>query len=691
MADETIGKITLKLDKYPGKDFYCDGEVEDELLEIAKSRSSVEYDRIIEERADWPTLYHLSAQRENIVDFLPIRRTDRVLEVGSGCGAITGALARKAKSVTCVELSHKRSLINAYRHSDCSNVTIHVGNFKDIEPDLPCDYDYICLIGVFEYALSYIGGARPYEEFIEILLRHVAANGRIVIAIENKYGLKYFAGCREDHLGTWFSGIENYPDGGVVRTFSRNGLEQIFKACGVTEYGFYYPYPDYKFMTSVYSDAYLPGRGELNNNLRNFDRDRMLLFDEKTAFDGIVDEKLFSTFANSYMAVLGRGFDLKFAKYSNDRAPKYRIRTEIYRDENGVKEVRKYPMSPEAEEHVRGMATAYEMLTERYAGSELCVNPCTLVEEDGTVYASFPFEEGRPLSEHMDRCVAAGDTEGFYRLFDEYLERVGYNEDYPAADFDLIFANILVDGDTWKLIDYEWTFGKAIPVKELAFRAVYCYLMEDDHRNAIDVDRVLERLGISDVEAQELRRQEMEFQKMVTDGTRSMAEIRNLIGEEVLKPVEWVHRFRSQETSYRVQIYEDRGKGFSEEASYFVRDAYPEEGKLTLKLRADGDVHALRIDPAMCPCICKVDEISWNGEEVPLRNKKVFAANGQVLRSEDGELHPSIVFATEDPGITISVEHLKRAPLNKLWVSMDVVAIPMAAAKDMAAAAKKLF
>ena len=114
-------------------------------------------------------LYHLSALRENIVDFLPIKKTDKVLEVGSGCGAITGALSRKAGSVTCVDLSKKRSLINAYRHSESENVTIHIGNFTDVEPDLPADYDYICLIGVFEYGQAYIGGSTPYEDFLKIL------------------------------------------------------------------------------------------------------------------------------------------------------------------------------------------------------------------------------------------------------------------------------------------------------------------------------------------------------------------------------------------------------------------------------------------------------------------------------------------------------------------------------------------
>ena len=147
---EKIGKIKLDYSKYPGEDFYCDGAVEDELLDIVKNLSPVEYARVIEERGSWPVLYHLSPQRENIVDWIPMKSSDKVLEVGSGCGAITGVLAGKAGSVTCVDLSKKRSLINAYRHSECDNVTIHVGNFRDIEPDLPGDFDYICLIGVFE-------------------------------------------------------------------------------------------------------------------------------------------------------------------------------------------------------------------------------------------------------------------------------------------------------------------------------------------------------------------------------------------------------------------------------------------------------------------------------------------------------------------------------------------------------------
>ncbi|MBP5733993.1 MAG: class I SAM-dependent methyltransferase, partial [Lachnospiraceae bacterium] len=216
---ETIGKVTLDLRKYPGEDLYSDGAVEEELLRIARDLSPIEYGRVIDDSASWPILYHFSSQRENIVEWIPLKSTDKVLDIGSGCGAVAGALAKKAGSVTCVDLSRMRSKINAYRHSDCENLSIKVGNFKDVEPELDRNFDLICLIGVFEYGISYMGGETPFEDFLKIIKSHVKPGGRIVIAIENKLGLKYFAGCREDHMGTYFSGITNYVDGGHARTF----------------------------------------------------------------------------------------------------------------------------------------------------------------------------------------------------------------------------------------------------------------------------------------------------------------------------------------------------------------------------------------------------------------------------------------------------------------------------------------
>ncbi len=690
---EKIGKVTLDYSKYPGEDFYCDGAVEDEILQIVRDMSPVEYAGVIEERASWPILYHLSPLRENIVEWIPMSKDAKVLEVGSGCGAITGALARKAGSVTCVDLSKKRSTINAYRHAECDNVTIHVGNFKDIEPDLPRDYDFICLIGVFEYGKSYIGGSTPYADFLRILMPHLKKGGRIIIAIENKYGMKYFAGCKEDHLGTYFSGIENYEAGGGVRTFGRKGLEQIFETCGVEEYHFYYPYPDYKFMTTLYSDAHQPGKGELTNNLRNFDRDRMLLFSEKAAFDGVTEEGLFSVFANSYVAVLGEGFDVEYTKYSNDRAAEYAIRTEIGEDESGRKYVRKYPLTEAAADHVRGMAYAYEQLVKKYEGGNLSINHCTLVDEEAVLYAEFDFVEGVPLSELMDKCLDEEDLDGFHKYFMEYVERIGYNASYEVADFDLIFSNILVDGEHWTLIDYEWTFGKPIDTKEVAFRAIYCYLLEDEKRNKLNLDLILTELEITQADAENYREQEMDFQKFVTGNRMSMAQMRDNIGYRCMVPQKWIDKYQDSESVNCVQIYEDKGEGCKEEESYFVREAYQGEQLIEMELAVDGNVHLLRIDPAFDSCMVKILEMTFNGERVPLEKRKVLLVNGRICKpaKQEGEAYqPSIVFPTTDPNINIDLQLLERKAENTLFVRMEIVRIPIAMAQDMAESVKKL-
>ncbi|MCM1056983.1 MAG: class I SAM-dependent methyltransferase [Firmicutes bacterium] len=680
---EQIGKVILDYSKYSGEDLYCDGAVEDELLDIVRNLSAVEYGKVIEERRSWPILYHLSPLRENIVDWIPMDKSAKVLEVGSGCGAITGAFARKAGSVTCVELSRKRSLINAHRHSDCGNVTIHVGNFKDIEPGLPADFDYICLIGVFEYGQSYIGGETPYEDFLKILMPHLSAGGRIVIAIENKYGLKYFAGCKEDHLGTWFSGIENYAEGGGVRTFSRKGLEKIFRSCGVEEAHFYYPYPDYKFMTNLYSDARLPGKGQLSDNLRNLDRDRMLLFDEKNAFDGIVEEGLFSVFSNSITAVIGKAFDISYVKYSNDRAPEYAIRTEITETAEGESSVCKYPVGRAAEDHIRGMEAAYRSLVKKYQGGKLEINRCKLEEEEGQVCIRFEFVKGTPLSELMDRCLEKEDQEGFLKLFREYMERIGYNSQEPIADYDLIFSNILVDGDKWTLIDYEWTFGRSIETKELAFRAIYCYLLEDEKRNKLNLDLILSELELTEAEAEEYREQERGFQSFVSGKRLVLAQLGELMGRRTAKPQEWLEKYWESESRKRIQIYEDRGAGYHEEESRLVQSAYVDDRTVELELAVDGEVKMLRIDPAFDSCAVRIEKLTFNGEPVPI-DKKHLLLNGRIAKPS------TIIFPTEDPNINILLEKLPRSSENSLFVRMEVALLPLGIAREMADSVRKL-
>ncbi|MNI75545.1 hypothetical protein D3C73_1317070 [compost metagenome] len=124
--------------------------------------------------------------------------------------------------------------------------------------------------------------------------------GTLIIAIENKYGLKYWAGALEDHTGNIFDGINNYIGNNDIRTFSKKELELMLTQSGFSNNEFYYPIPDYKLPVQTFSEHYLPKPGEIKLT-PNYDRDRYLMFNEKVVFDNVIQNDMFQFFANSFL------------------------------------------------------------------------------------------------------------------------------------------------------------------------------------------------------------------------------------------------------------------------------------------------------------------------------------------------------------------------------------------------------
>ena len=52
-------------------------------------------------------------------------------------------------------------------------------------------------------------------------------------------------------------------------------------------------------------------------------------------------------------------------------------------------------------------------------------------------------------------------------------------------------------GDEWNVIDYEWTTREAYEAKEIFYRALFCYLLEDKARLECHPGKILSRLGIT--------------------------------------------------------------------------------------------------------------------------------------------------------------------------------------------------
>ncbi len=483
---EKIGQVIIDKKYYKGKDTYSDGDIEDYLLEVCKQNRQEE---VLYQSKEWPVLYHLSDIRENILEWYPISKNDDILEIGSGCGAITGLLSRKAKTVTCIELSERRSLINAYRNKDCNNIRIMLGNFEDIA--IENKYDYITLIGVWEYAGLYISGKDPYKLMLKMLKSHLKENGKIIIAIENKMGIKYWNGALEDHNGIRYGGLNDYIDSKNVRTFSKQEIEEILAEVGYDKLQFYYPMADYKLPDVIYSDEIMPNPGEIRYYKCDYSDPRIYNFNDAVVCDQLCRDQVFDYFANSLLIVCGeKEKDVVYAKYNRSRREKYRISTIVYR-KDGRYYVSKKALNEEAKEHILRLKENEKRLNGSFGKihvieGEIRGEEYHSVYIEGTDIDSYLFslrhKKEKLLSEIRKillEYMKPGDSElsDFY-LTEEFKDIFGSTvpeccNSLKVTNVDIIFSNLrLCDGKMY-CFDNEWVFDFPIPYEYVIWRVLW--------------------------------------------------------------------------------------------------------------------------------------------------------------------------------------------------------------------------
>ena len=323
---------------------YSDGaEAEQALYQVlSKSKDlSSDSEELEQHISDWPTEYHLSAARANLLKPFNIRGRNqneklRILEIGCGCGSITRYLAEQENvEVDAVEGSPIRAGLAAMRCRDLENVTICAANINDIS--LPqAHYDLVVLIGVCEYAGRFSDKPNDVAALLELLTKarlSLANNGRVITAIENRLGMKYLFGANEDHYAQTYVGLDDYPQSTGIRTYSRTQWGDLIKQSGFVYSHFLLPFPDYKIpsvitcedldstsVKQVLTDA--PSRDYSRHDFKGPDN-------EERVWQGLAQSGKLSEHANSFLIVFSnsqRGIadirEFRSAKYQYNQ-PSY--------------------------------------------------------------------------------------------------------------------------------------------------------------------------------------------------------------------------------------------------------------------------------------------------------------------------------------------------------------------------------
>lgn len=326
---------------------YSDGDtVEDHLYAQMRAATDVSVGsaELAAAIRDWPSLYHLSPARADLLRPLEgllrgeagwvnkfsggARRAGnpvRVLEIGSGCGAITRYIGELGCNVTSLEGSERRARITRERCRELDNVQVICDNFNEFVVEGgqfatergkfaargDGQFNVILLIGVLEYSRQFIEGDHPPLEMLRGARALLRPGGHLVVAIENKLGLKYWAGAPEDHTGRAFDGIEDRYDQHTAVTFGKEELGRLLHDGGFPAQEFLYPFPDYKLPEVILKEAaFQPGGPDLTNLLyEKFDYPhsggRATEFSPTRAAAAVIGNGLMRDLSNSFLIVAG--------------------------------------------------------------------------------------------------------------------------------------------------------------------------------------------------------------------------------------------------------------------------------------------------------------------------------------------------------------------------------------------------
>ena len=452
--------------KKNGTDFiYRDGS-ETVLMDILKNvrDKSVFSHELNQFQKDWATTYHLSGARSNLVrPFEKHLLSDKtVLELGCGCGAITRYLGEVAKIVFAVEGSEERGCVSAERCADLDNVNVIIEKIQDL-PETIGKFDVVTLIGVLEYSGNY--GLSPVQ-MLEHARKFLVENGVLILAIENRLGLKYFSGVPEDHLAIPWAGITGGYKKNGVSTWSRKELIAFLVEAGFKSCKQFVPIPDYKLPYTIITSSGLDASQDklvlepiLASSQRRYENPA--LFNLKAAWKSVIDAGLLADLADS----------LCFVAYASENA--------FPAHEKGLL-VQHYGNGAHADKHFAKVLSIVEdngnlFVTRKKLFPDFHFNHGDYKQ----VIEDEPYYYGSRVEDNARHCVMCKNwtLSDFAETFSPWiyfiLEHKSHDDFLPGKFLDLAPFNLIVSpaGKTHPF-DLEWQKTKPVPYQYILVRGL---------------------------------------------------------------------------------------------------------------------------------------------------------------------------------------------------------------------------
>lgn len=504
------------------QNIYSDGPVESRILAYLQTHHN-DSKGIISAMPEGAVFHNFTQARENLLRWYPFEKNCRVLEIGAGMGALTPYIASTCGSVVALEPSADRAQIISARCSNVDNVQVVQGTLDEY-CKTPEKFDYVLVLGVLEYAGIGSTESNPWRKMLSDVKKLLKADGKILLAIENKFGLKYWCGASEDHTGIAFDSINDYvlSRGATgrysgttgVRTFSKVELEELLRQVGLPSQKFFYLLPDYKFPSLILTDKSVCSEDLVSDVKLAYPDESVLIANEAKLLPQMAQNGVLDFFANSFLVEAGMEHTVhsgvETVTIKRDYKEQYRLINIIEKDY-----VLRFPTGKESEKHIQQIQKNTQELMARGI-------PCLANVETGnggikTERVSFP---------RGDRALITALESGNYALafaiidrLKQYLQKSGevtlvggelvLEEGYP----DLTLRNSFWVNEDLLFFDQEWK-TENVPLKYLLYRSLEYSLREVSHETG---EAVFGHCGITAQDREKYAEQERQFLSSLMD------------------------------------------------------------------------------------------------------------------------------------------------------------------------------
>lgn len=503
--------MKLNLNFYQEKEEIIKDEERQIIEQYIDKIDNKEYEKHFPDKVTKNEMYYLSSSSQNILNWYPFEKEDTILEVGGNLGELTQVFIEQCKDVVTIEpnLIKAKAIEKRYKEE---NLEVIVGSLKNIKLDRK--FKFITLIGIIN-KIEEITGQKDMKltDLIKTLEPYLLENGKFLIAVDNKFGLKYFAGDPENILNKKFvslNGYHNEPE--KIETFTKARLERKIKELGYN-INFYYPLPDYKLPNVIFSDKQLPKYNNIDKYIPYHTEKSDTLINEIDVFREILkdNDKMFSFFANSFLMEISKNeipVKYKYISFNNCRKEEYRLITKIA-DEY----VEKQPVNIQANEHYENIKENIEHLLDK--------NIKTVdYQKDGKIQSKY-VNQNLLLNNVITKALEEKNYEQVEKVMNQYIAILNYDtvtqEDYANTVFskyqieienteiikelhfqknglwDMTFKNAFYIDSEIYFFDQEWR-ELNLPAEYILYRSI---LYTISLRRFINIEDWFEKYGIS--------------------------------------------------------------------------------------------------------------------------------------------------------------------------------------------------